>query len=91
MINLKMTVRDDYAVSAWTPPPHPRPGPTLSVKALTPCLLRLRMGNQPSDRCPPPTHPQLPASEQMQIFLSPNLACLLAFERRAAEPTNSFQ
>ena len=74
MTNLKMTVRDNYAVPACN-----SLSPTLSVKALTPCLSAF--GHIVH-------HPLLPvgASEVKQAFLSTNLACLLAFDQRAAGP-----
>ena len=78
MTNLKMTFRDAYAVSARNHRP-----PTLSLKALTPCLSRRELDfRQMSTTHPHPS--QLPASEIEQTFLSTNLACFLAFEQRAA-------
>ena len=66
MTNLKMTVRDDCAVSAWRPPP------TLSINGLNSLLVRvgeLAFG-QMSVLSPPPTQPQLLAPEIMETFLS---------------------
>ena len=53
---------------------------TLSIKALTLCLGKGA------------THPQLPACEINQTFLSTNLAYLLTFEWQAARSlTHTFQ
>jgi len=77
MTNLKMTVRDDCAVSAYS---H---RPPLSIKALTPFSWRgsgeLAFG-QMSATLPQ----QLPESEIKQTFLSTILAYLFSFERQAA-------
>ena len=79
--NLKMTVRADCAISACNP---------LQTVYKSFCPLVAVMGvvgagggrreavGLWTDICPPL---QLPASEIKQIFLSTNLACLLAFER----------
>ena len=61
--------------------------PTLSTKALTPCLLE--RGSWPLDGYPPAS-PQLLASEIKQTFLSTNLACLVAFEWQAAGPPQAY-
>ena len=45
---LRMTVRDDRAVPAWSPPPL-----TLSIEALTPLLVRV--GSRPLNTCLPPS------------------------------------
>ena len=73
MTSLKMTVRDDCAVSACS-----SPTPTLSIKALAP-LVAVGWGVGVSlwtDVCHPPSKPSLVASEIKQTFLSTNLACL---------------
>ena len=75
MTNFKMTVKSDYAISACSPLPQP-------IKALAHGLSLER--SWPSDRYPPPS--QLPASRIKQIFLSINLASLLASEWQAARP-----
>ena len=88
MTSLKITIRDDCAVSACSSPlptvykcPHP--------------LLVGREGEESAFGQTPTTlshaHPQLQASEIKQTFLSTNLAYLLAFEQRSARPTHSFQ
>ena len=47
--------------------------------------------DRPLERCRPSSpRPQWPASEIKQTSLSTNLACLLAFERRAAGPHMPF-
>ena len=82
MTNLKMTVRDDCAVSACCP------SPTLLVNAFTPYLSWWAVGLWTVVYHPPS---QLLASEIRQTFLSTNPAYLLAFERRAnGTPTYSF-
>ena len=67
---------------------HAAPPP--SIKALTPACGQ-GGGSWPLDTCLSPSHPhpQLPRSEIKQIFLSTTLACLLAFEQRAAGPPQS--
>ena len=72
-----MTVRDDYAVSACRPPCS-----NSVYKALTPACWGV--GSQPLDKCLPSSPTQLLASEIKH--LSTSLACLLAFEQRAAGP-----
>ena len=72
MTNCKMIVRD---VSACSPPPH-------SIHKCSHSLLVSGGVGLWTDVCQPP--PRLPASEIKQTFLSTNLACLLAFEWRAA-------
>ena len=76
--NLKMTLRDDCAVSACSAPTA-----TPSVKALTPYLLG-RGGGRTLDRSLAPSPYQVLAPEMKQTFPSTNLACLLAFEGQAA-------
>ena len=70
IINLKMTVRADCAVSANS-------SLSLSIKTRIPCfsgMVQERAGSWPLDRCPPsPTPSQLPASEIKQTSLSTNL------------------
>ena len=95
--NLKMTDRDDCAVSACSAPPNTHTHThththTLFLKARIPCLLghggrRARQSTfgQMSATLPIPSR-QLPASEIKRMFLSSNLARLLTFEPRAAEP-----
>ena len=78
MINLKMTIRDDCAVSArW-------PLLSESVHKSSHSLLVGAGGSLPLDR----HHPlQFLASEIKQTLLPTNLACLLGFEHRATIPT----
>ena len=64
------------------PRSHPLPQPK-SIKALTLCLLVVGTALH---RYPPPSSPQLLASKIKPTFLSANLDCLLAFEKRAARP-----
>ena len=88
MTTLKMTVRDDCAVSGCCPPP------TLPVNSLTPCFLAGVGGGWGVSLWTDVHHPplQLLASEIKQTFLSTNLVCLLAFEWQAAGlPTSTFQ
>ena len=63
MTNLNITVKDDYADSTWHPPP-----PTLSIKALTPCLSGLGWVGLWTDTTPL----QFLASEIKQTFLPTN-------------------
>ena len=85
MTNLKITVRDYYAVSAWSPRHHPPP----PLDAIMLSLPASQHGwDRPLERCRPSSpRPQWPASDIKQTSLSTNLACLLAFEQRAAGPT----
>ena len=64
--------------------------PTLSIKALTPCLSRVSgVGvSWPLDRCLPTSPPV--ASIWNQTFVSTSLACLLAFERQAARHPHTY-
>ena len=73
--NFKMTVRADCAVSACSSLP-------LSIKALAPWLSGGKSAFEQVSASPSPA--ELLASKIKQIFISTNLASLLAFERRAA-------
>ena len=79
MTNLKMTLRDDCAVS-----PCSAPSPTPSVKALTPAYWGGGGGGRTLDRSLAPSPYQVPAPEMKQTFPFTNLACLLAFEGQVA-------
>ena len=81
MTNVKMTIRDDYTVSACNHPP-----PTLSIKVLTPCL----SGSWPLDRHLPPSPCSCRHLKQSKFFLSTNLAHLVAFEWCAARPFHAY-
>ena len=88
MTEFKMTVRDDGAVSAVGPPiPSPHPP---RIKFLAPWLPK--GGESAFGQTSATLHTSSPASQLLasdieQTFLSTNLACLLAFEQRAAGPT----
>ena len=73
MTHLKKTVRDDCAVSVYSPPP------LLSIKALAP-LVASEGGELAFGQMSVILPSQLLASEIKQTFLSTNLACLVAFE-----------
>ena len=77
--NLKIAVRDDYTVSACS-----APIPDSVYKCFHPLLVSGRESDfgQMSATLPP----LLSASEVKQMFLSKNLACLLAFEQQVAGP-----
>ena len=91
MTNLKMTIRADCAIFACNPLQN-------VFKSFCPTGCSDGGGGWGggwhreavglwTDICPPL---QLPASEIKQIFLSTNLACLLALEQQAAQPHSSF-
>ena len=85
MTHLKMTVRDDCAVSACILL-------LLSIKSSCPTGCRCRGISLWMDvHSPPLTHPQLPIFEIKQTFLSTNLAYLLALEWHAARPHTPFR
>ena len=68
MANLKMTVREDCAVSALDIPPPP---PTLSINAVTYCLSR---GKVAFEQMSTTLLAQWPATEINQTFLYTKLA-----------------
>ena len=88
MTDVKMTARDDGAVSAVAAPiptPHP-PG----IKSLAPWLPKggeLAFEQTSATVHTPSPASQLLASEIKQTFLSTNLACLLTVVQPAAGPT----
>ena len=84
--NLKMTVRANCAVSTSSPL-------LLLIKSLAPLATSYGQGGVGlrTDFCPhPPTPAQLPASEVKQMFLSTNLAGLLAVEHPVTRPHTPF-
>ena len=74
MTDLKTTVRDDHAISAYR-----SPHPNSVYKRSHPLLIGVGGVGLWTDVCHPPA-PQLPVSEIKQTFLSTTLPCLLAFE-----------
>ena len=72
MTNFKMTVRTDYAVSAWSPPPS-------DYKSSYPLIVK--GGRWSLDRCPTPTpHPCPSTSIWNKANFPFHLASLLVFE-----------
>ena len=73
MTNFKVTVKVDYAVSAYIPP----------IYESSCHLIVLERGGRPLDRHLPIPQSLFPASKIKQTFLSISLASLMAFEYRA--------
>ena len=98
MTNLKMTVQDDCAVSACSTPSHLH---SVYKSAPHPLLVQSGGGGGTGQLvggvslwtvvCDPPPPPSSCQLLNKQTFLSTNLACLSAFELRAARPTHSFR
>ena len=76
MTSFKMTVKADYAVSAYIPP----------IYKSSCYLIVLEGGGRPLDRHLPTPQSLFPASKIKQTFLSTSLASLMAFEYRAVGP-----